>query len=145
VRIVADEHLSPRILRAVQDIALPRNDSIILESVRHSDLIGSEDEYWIERVAASGGNGILSGDRRMLKRPRILTIIRDSGLIAVMLPAVWSNANRTFQAAFVLYWWPAIQKTFQDGETGSIWTVPDGFGHGPLIRDPVPETSSKTK
>jgi hypothetical protein len=85
VKICADEHVSPKILRAVREIALPRLST--LYGVRELQLNGKEDEYWIEQFANDGGVGILSGDRRMLRRERVLEAIKQTGLVAVYMPS----------------------------------------------------------
>lgn len=130
MRICADEHVSPRILRAVHEIALPR--SCTLCSVRELQLGGSEDEYWIERFASDGGAGILSGDRRMLKRERVVTAIRQTSLVAIFLPSDWAGAKRHFQAAHILFWWPKLQTAYETAPRGSIWVVPRDFGNHAL-------------
>lgn len=123
--IIGDEHLSPKIVRAVRDIALRK--AWRFDNIAGSDLCSLEDEDWIESFAKIGGNAIVSADRAMLKRPTLMSKISDLGIIGVYLPAEWANARRQYQAAHILYWWPKIEYAIESSAPGTAWIVPRGF------------------
>ena len=86
MKLIADEHVSPKIVRAVCEIALARTCSLA-SIVKGAPYVWTEDEDWIERFAKDGGNGILSADRRMLKRPNLVQLMTDHDLVGIFLPA----------------------------------------------------------
>lgn len=128
--VIADEHVSPKIVRSVREIALRRGWR--LENVSGSDLCSREDEDWIEAFASAGGRAILSADRAMLRRPTLIQKISDLGVMGIYLPSEWAAATRQYQAAHILYWWPKIEATIETGTLGSAWIVPKGFNSGDL-------------
>ncbi|MDG3440068.1 hypothetical protein [Nitrospirillum amazonense] len=130
MKICADEHISPKILRAVKEIVLSRSFSLF--GVADLEFRGTEDEYWISTFARNGGNAILSCDRKMLKRDSLLTHIQETGLIAIYFPEEWAMAKRHFQAAHTLFWWPKIEETINTAPSGSIWIMPPDFGNRSL-------------
>jgi hypothetical protein len=130
MNLIGDEHLSPKIIRAVGEIALRRgwrHDNVV-----GSDLCNREDEDWIEAFAKAGGNAILSADRAMLRRPTLTKKISDLNLIGIYLPAEWAEARRHYQAAHILFWWPKIERIIETSTAGSAWIVPKGFNTGEL-------------
>lgn len=128
--LIGDEHLSPRIIRAVCEIALRKGWTF--DKVVGSELCNREDEDWIEAFAKAGGNAILSADRAMLRRPTLTQKISDLGIVGIYLPAEWAEAKRQYQAAHILYWWPKIELTIETSAPGSAWIVPKGFNSGDL-------------
>jgi hypothetical protein len=130
MKIIGDEHLSPKIAQAVREIALRR--SWTLEHVIGSVYRSRPDEDWIAAFAQAGGNVIVSADRAMLKRPTLISKISQMGLIGVYLPAEWAEAKRQYQAAHILYWWPTIETVIENSKRGEAWIVPKGFGTGEL-------------
>ncbi|TIN98294.1 MAG: hypothetical protein E5Y03_25025 [Mesorhizobium sp.] len=128
--LIGDEHLSPKIIRAVCEVALRKGWR--LDKVTGSDLCSREDEDWIEAFAGAGGNAILSADRAMLRRPTLMKKISDLKLIGIYLPSEWAEARRQYQAAHILYWWPKIEQTIETSAPGSAWIVPKGFNSGEL-------------
>lgn len=131
MKLITDEHISPRIARAVQDIALRREWS--LETIIGSTAYrGREDEDWVGLFAKTGGHGLISADRQMLKRPTMIGKITQLGLVGVFLPAEWAESRRHYQAAHILYWWPRIADCFDASPKGSAWIVPKGMGSGEL-------------
>lgn len=131
--IMGDEHLSPKIVRAVSEIALKKGwrfDHII-----GSTLCSLQDEDWIESFSKVGGNVIISADRAMLKRPTLIKKISDFGITGVYLPAEWANARRHYQAAHILFWWPSIEKVIEESQKGTAWIVPKGFAPTSELRE----------
>lgn len=125
MRVRADEHVSPRIVRAVRESVL--SPGWELSHVRDVHERRTADETWIAHFAAGGGNAILSGDRKMRARPSQIRAIRESGLVAVFMSSGWSQAAGPEQAAQVVFWWRQIETIIAGAEPGECWLVPDGY------------------
>jgi hypothetical protein len=134
VKLIADEMISPKIVRAITEIALEK--SWIFESIAGSKYQGQSDEDWIMTFARHGGKCIISADRQMLKRPQLLHNIHDTGLIGMYLQPRWAGYRKHKQAAHILYWWKDIELTPKQAPPGSIWKVPNNFKDGNIIHVP---------
>ncbi len=126
MKVRADEHISPKIVRAVQAIAL--SDGWDLTHVRDFNSARTADETWIPRFVLEGGQVILSADRRILSRPHQLLAISEGNLIGVFLPAKWAEARGHAQAAHILWWWPRIEAAIKASKPKQCWRVPYEFG-----------------
>jgi hypothetical protein len=89
LKIRADEHISPKLVRAVQSIALSAGWE--LSHVRDHNSARTADETWMPRFVAEGGQVIISADRKILARPNQLLAIADGNLIGVFLSAKWAE------------------------------------------------------
>jgi hypothetical protein len=136
MKIRADEHVSPKIIRAVQSLILSKGWD--LSHVRDHNAPRTADETWVPRFKIEGGEGILSADRKMLARPHQLAAIRDAGLVGVFLSPQWAEAKRHAQAANLLWWWPRIEAAFKTSQPGQCWRVPYEFGEGAKLVDITP-------
>jgi hypothetical protein len=132
LKIRADEHVSPKIVRAVQSLVLSAGWEI--SHVRDLHSARTADETWIPQFALEGGEVILSADRKMLARPHQLAAIAESGLICVFFSTQWAQAKRHEQAAQILHWWPCIEKTLIESKPKDCWKVPSGYGEGKLVK-----------
>jgi hypothetical protein len=130
LRIIADEMISPKIVRTVSDTVL--SSGLIFDSVYHAKLTGKPDEDWIMTFARAGGNVFISADQRMLKREALLQGIADTGLIGIYLPSMWAASPRDTQLAYFIHWWRKIEATISATTLGSAWVVPRGLGGGEL-------------
>lgn len=138
MRLIGDEHVSPKIIRALQDLAISRIDGWQIESAVGSRYSGREDEDWVAAFARDGGHGLISADREMLKRPTLITQISETGLIGIYVRGGYANAPRVRQAAHMLFWWPRIEETFRKAAPGTAWIVPNGFGEAKPLRECQP-------
>ena len=130
MKIRADENISPRLVRAVQSIALSTGGE--LSHVRDFHAPRTADETWIPRFVVEGGQAIISADRRILARPHQMAAISEGNLIGIFLPAKWAQARGHEQAAHILWWWPRIEKTLNTSTPTQCWKIPYDFGHGAL-------------
>jgi hypothetical protein len=106
LKIRADEHVSPEIVRAIRDMALGPDWKI--SSVLDHDR-GSDDVHWITHFARDSGHAILSVDTDFFKVPQQVVAIFDTKLRVIHLPAKWANAACHLQAAHLLLWWRRIE------------------------------------
>lgn len=112
MKVRADEHVSPFIVRAIREIALSPGWEIF--SIHDVDDTGGEDTYWVTKFANSGGEAILSGDKDFLKLEPQINAIFDTGLRVIHLPPKWGNAKGYLQAAHLLQWWLRIEKKLSE-------------------------------
>lgn len=131
MRLIADEHISFRIVNAISDLArLPTGWSF--EAVKRSKYASIEDEDWLEQFANDGGKGLISADKSMLKRPTLVRAISDTGLVAIYLPGEFGEGGhkgyggkgRLYQMAYAAYWWTEFQAVFGRASEGTAWRAP---------------------
>ena len=135
MRIIADEMVSPKIVRTISDTVL--TSGWLFESVITAKLRGRPDEDWIMAFARSGGNVFVSADQKMLKREALLSGISETGLIGIYLPSAWAGQRRDEQLTHFIHWWIKIEATIQAATSGSAWVVPKGLGTGELRQHKV--------
>lgn len=106
MRIRADEHVAPAIVRAIREIALGDGFEItsVIEVTR-----GASDVHWITAFANDGGDAILTADTDFLKEPPQVLAVQKTGLRVIHLPSGWANASLAMQAAHILQWWRRIE------------------------------------
>ena len=130
MRIIADEMISPKIVRVISETLLRTNWRF--DTIETANLRGRADEDWIATFARTGGNALISGDRAMLKRTALVKQISDLGLTGVYLPSKWANSRGNVQLAYCSYWWKTIEDTLEQCTPGSVWLTPSGMGSGEL-------------
>ncbi|WP_333832048.1 hypothetical protein [Rubrimonas sp.] len=138
MKLIGDEHVSPKIIRAIRDLGLAGREGWTIESVVGSRYASIEDEDWIVAFANDGGRGLLSADREMLQRRTLVQQIAQTGLIAVYLPKKWASSHKAWQASHILFWWPRIVATFESARNGSAWYVPGSFDETQPFREVRP-------
>jgi hypothetical protein len=122
VKVRADEHVSPKIVRALKEVSL--SPGWELTCVREFHAPRTADETWIPKFAAEGGQAIITADAGMLKRPHQIVAIQQSGIIGVLLSSAWAEGRRHFQAASLIYHWPKIEAQLLASQPGDFWRVP---------------------
>lgn len=130
MRIRADEHVSPKIVRALNELAL--SPGWELSHVRDHHGARTADETWVPRFAAEGGKAIITADANMLKRPHQMLAIQQSHVVGLILPHTWATARRHMQASALLYFWPEIEASFSEASPGEFWRLPKALHKGPL-------------
>lgn len=103
MRIIGDEHVSPRIVQALRELAIARKPGWQIEAVNNSRYATGEDEDWVAAFARDGGQAILSADRRMLQRPTLIAQIARTGITGIYLREGYASADRVRQAAHMLF------------------------------------------
>jgi len=119
LRIIADEMVSPKIVRTISDTVL--TSGWLFESVITAKLRGRPDEDWIMAFARSGGNVFVSADQKMLKREALLSGISETGLIGIYLPSAWAGQRRdeTRRAVGPLH--PLVDQNRSYNSGGYLW------------------------
>lgn len=75
MKICADEHVSPNIVKAIREIAISPGWEI--SSIHEEGKLGASDTYWITDFAKNGGDAILTADKDFLKREPQINAIFD--------------------------------------------------------------------
>jgi PIN domain-containing protein len=132
LKIRADEHVSRKIVRALELLVLRADWQ--LSTVRDVHEARTLDETWLPRFASEGGRAVLSGDSKMLKRPYELKAIRGSGLIVIVMASPWQNARRHEQAASLIWHWPEVATLLDTASAGDCFRVPFTFGRSRVER-----------
>lgn len=130
MKVRADEHVSPKIVRALRELAL--SPGWELSHVRETHPPRTADETWVPRFAAEGGKAIITADANMLKRPHQLLAVQQSGVVGLILPHAWASAKKNVQASSLLYFWPEIEETFRAAQPREFWRIPSSLHKGPL-------------
>lgn len=130
MKIIADEMISSNIVNIINSVENRRNFKFI--SVIGSAYQSRPDVDWIVGFSQDGGKGILSADRKMLRRKSLIREISKLGLTAIFLPQNWANSRIYKQAAYILFHWPSILEVFSRSTKGTIWTTPKGFSESEL-------------
>lgn len=125
MKIRADEHISPEIVRIVCELALSPGWELT-QVITQGDG-GMKDVPWITKFAGEGGKVILSGDTDFINRPHQVMAVLDTGLIVVHMHNKYCNARGRLQAAHMLWWWDKIEATLQAAQPRQCWRVPWGF------------------
>lgn len=108
MKVRCDEHISPRIVTAISDLALsPGWEISSVLTVGHG---GEKDDHWITNFANEGGYGIITADRDFLSLPPQINAVFDTGIKVIHLPPKWGQAKGYLQAAHVLQWWRRIEE-----------------------------------
>lgn len=122
MKIRADEHVAPAIVRAVRDIAL--GDGFELTSVLDAGYAGTSDVHWITAFASDVGDAILTADTDFLKLPAQVLAVQRTGLRVIHLPSSWANGRRAMQAGHILISWRRIETQLTTMRPRECFTMP---------------------
>jgi predicted nuclease of predicted toxin-antitoxin system len=78
LKIRADEHVSPEIVRAVNKMALGKGFEF--SHVYEADQAGHQDEHWVTAFAKDGGNAIVTADSDFHKRAAQIMAVFNTGM-----------------------------------------------------------------
>jgi hypothetical protein len=122
MKVIIDENISPRIIRAIRE--LNKDPLISVLSVREGYGAGTSDPDWMFRFKDEGGAAMISGDENILKKSINLAAYIESGLISIWPPSQWSNLKFWGQAALLVRWWPTICERLKTSENGDRYRIP---------------------
>lgn len=92
----------------------------------------ADDEDWATVYKKFGGRIVISGDSRIAYRPHQAIAFIDNGFVSFFPEEDWCNLRGHEKAAFLLYRWPSIEKTFKAASPGTCWRVPCRAKRGEL-------------
>jgi PIN like domain len=114
------------------------------------------DVGWLDRFAASGGHGIVSGDVKMRSHHHEKLALYGHGFVVIFFERKWSDWSSLRRSALMLHWWEEIATKLTIAEPGTFWIVPTewpakggelrnaSLGLAKLLRD-RPEKVTRTK
>lgn len=99
-----------------------------LETVDDYAAKGVDDQIWVRKFAAAGGEAIVGSDFAMTTRPHEIVAIAETGLRLVILDQRWPRQPRHIQISHLFYWWPHIEAILSTSKPGQCFKVPWGWG-----------------
>lgn len=130
MRFLFDEHIAPRLVRALSELAA--GEPYAVQHLRDRFPHGTTDVTWLGDLAAEGGWAFVSEDRRIRRRPHELAALRESRLIGFFLAKGWNQEGLWGHAALLIGWWPAIVATAAQAKPGQMFEVPHRRTTAPL-------------
>ena len=85
MRIRADEHIAPAIVKAIEKLAI--SSGFEITSVLRTGFKGASDVHWITAFAEDGGDAILTADTDFFKQPPQIQAVERTGVRVIHLPA----------------------------------------------------------
>jgi hypothetical protein len=125
LNICGDEHVSPWIVKIIQESCLSNQHTLF--TVDDFRARGVDDQIWVRTFSGRGGNAIIGADAAMTRRPHEVVAICEAGVRLILLPPQWANAKRHLQASHLLYWWPHIEVSLEDAASERCLRVPWGW------------------
>jgi hypothetical protein len=121
VKVLLDEHLPPRLARALA--ALFANEHEIVH-LREKFGPGVRDIEWIETLSREGRWIIISADRRIARNKAELQAFRDSKLIGFFFSRGLYKSKFLKQAERLLALWDVITEISSRVEGGAMFELP---------------------
>jgi hypothetical protein len=130
VKFLFDEHMPPKLVRAIGELA--KDEPYTIVHLRDRFPGGTKDVEWIGILGKEGGWAFISEDRRIRQRPHELAVLKQSNLIGVFLTKGWNQAGLWDRAALLIGWWPHIVAAATAATPGQVFDVPYRRASGTL-------------
>lgn len=127
MRICADENVARKLSGLIREQLL--SPIHILETVDDHQAVGIDDQIWVRKFAAAGGEAIVSGDFAMTKRAHEIVAIAETGLRLIVLDQAWARQKKHVQVAYLFFWWPLIEEALVASKPRQCLKVPAGWDH----------------
>jgi hypothetical protein len=136
LRVAFDEHVPTTLARAFISFAKEKMIRRISKGINWEkaadyapkrtdrDYRRKSDVPWLDRFAAVGGHGIVSGDAKMRSRPHEKLALCDHGFVVVFFEEKWSDWSSLRRSALMLHWWEEVATKLSTAEPGTFWIVP---------------------
>jgi hypothetical protein len=123
MRFFVDNCLAPRMARAFNELAKPRNEFVHIQD--HPNLKHNcSDVEWISQLADEGNWIILTKDKNILKKPVERAAFQAAKLTGFFLDKTWSNLDFWSQLSRLSLIMPKIIELAQINPPGSCFKVP---------------------
>ena len=126
MKICADENVAPKLTAMLREQLVSKEHT--LETVDDYAAKGVDDQIWVRKFAAAGGEAIVGGDFAMTKKPHEIVAIAETGLRLIILDQRWPRKPRHIQISYLFYWWPPIEVVLKAAKPGQCFRVPWGWG-----------------
>ena len=121
MKVLVDEHLPPRLARALNELFGPA-DQIV--GLREKFGPGTKDSEWIEALNKEGRWVILSADRRITRNRAEFQAFRNSRLIGFFLSRGLYKSKLAKQAERIIALWADIAVLADTVEGGAMFELP---------------------
>ena len=125
MKICADENVAPKLSALIREQLLSRKHT--LDTVDDHQAVGVDDQIWVRKFAAAGGEAIVGGDFAMTKKPHEIIAIAETGLRLIVLDQRWPREAKHIQISYLFYWWPHIEAALAEAKAGQCLKVPWGW------------------
>ena len=122
VKFLFDEHMPPKLVRAIAELA--KNEQYSVLHLRDRFPPGTKDTEWIGTLSKEGGWLFLSEDRRIRQRPHEREALKHSNLIGFFLAKGWNQVGLWERASMLIGWWPGIVAVASDARPSQLFDVP---------------------
>ena len=122
MRLLFDEHMPPKLVRAIAELA--QGEPYCIVHLRDRFPAGTKDVEWIETLSREGEWRFISEDRRIRQRPHELEALKNSSLIGFFLAKGWNQAGLWERAALLIGWWPRIVDAASIATPGQVFDIP---------------------
>jgi hypothetical protein len=127
LRLCADENVAPKLSLLLREQLLSKGFQ--LDIIDDHAARSVDDQIWVRKFAASGGQAIIGGDAAMSKKPHEVVAIAETGLILIILDERWPQQKKHVQISYLFYWWPHIEVAIKNAKPGQCLKVPWGWNH----------------
>ena len=116
-----DNCISPKLARAIHELAQPEHEVVALRDKFSEDVI---DAVWIPALAQEGDWVIVSGDLRIRTRPRERELWKAAKLTTFFMAKNFVRLDGWEQVRWMIDKWPQIVDSAQRFTAGSAFEVP---------------------
>jgi hypothetical protein len=121
VKVLVDEHLPPRLARALNELFGPKDEVVAL---RERFGTGVQDVQWIEALNQEGRWVVISADRRITRNRAEFHAFRKSRLIGFFLSKGLYKSPLARQAERIIGLWSDIAALAERVEGGAMFELP---------------------
>ena len=136
MKICADENVARKLSAMIREQLLSKGNT--LETVDDYAAAGVDDQIWVRKFAAAGGEAIVGGDFAMTTKPHEIVAVAETGLRLIILDQKWSRQPKNVQISYLFYWWPHIEAILSEAPPGQCFKVPWGWGDPRGAIKPIP-------
>jgi PIN like domain len=117
-----DNNLSPRLARAMNELAADEGDTIV--HAREKNLQHLPDDEYIRVLSEEGGWVIVTTDLGMSRSPHLVQALASSGLVSVSLRHGWLEMGGMRIAAGLMTRWAKIKEAVVTARPATVVFVP---------------------
>lgn len=146
MKIAFDENMPPVLVKVFTTLA--KECTVInakFVSAAGYNQRGQNDIPWLTRFKKSGGEVLISGDRKMRSNLYERRGVQQLGLITFCFEPRWNDQNFFVKSAMLLKWWPKIQKTIAESRPGDYWEIPFAWNTLDLSKLNIPKDKEEKK
>lgn len=126
MKVLLDENLPPRLAQVLRLLAAP--DDHLIVHLRERFPAATTDVEWLSALAGDPTWAVLTNDQRLRGRPHEIAAWRRAGLVGVVLPSRFNQADLWEKCAILVRWWPFVVRALEAAPPGAMLAIPAGWG-----------------